>query len=65
MLKESAMDYLSFNGIPTITTFCRKYRLPDNAKDDLIIMQAFHQGIALLIGGILGIVAGYVLFVVF
>lgn len=64
MFKESAMDYLNFKGVTSITLFCQKYRLKEEAKDDLIIMQGFHQGVALLIGGIVGLAAGYVLFVV-
>ncbi len=37
-------------GVLTITEFCRKYRLSEDAKTELITMQAFHQRIAMVIG---------------
>ena len=41
---------MGFAGVITISEFCRKYRLNEGAKTELITMQAFHQGIAMLIG---------------
>ena len=63
-MKESAMQSLDFHGIPTITIFCRRYRLPEAAKNDLITMQAFHQGVAMFVGALAGVAIGYILFVV-
>jgi hypothetical protein len=48
-----------FLGILTLTDFVRKYKLNEKQKTELITMQAFHQGIGMLIG------AGGVLFLQF
>ena len=53
-----------FGNITSLSEFCRKYKMNEKQKTELITMQAFYQGVAMVIGGVFGIVAGYVLFVV-
>lgn len=64
------MDEFSFSlwlerkGILSISQFCRKYRMNENQKTELIITQAFHQGVAMLFGAGAGFIFAYVVFVV-
>jgi len=57
-----------FFGIITLSEFCRKYKLTDKQKTELVTMQAFHQGVAMLIGAggvlILQAVASWILSVI-
>lgn len=39
-----------FMGIISLSEFCRKYKMNEKQKTELITMQAFHQGVAGLLG---------------
>jgi hypothetical protein len=52
-------------GVTTISEFARKYKLTEKQKTELITMQAFHQGIAILIGMGIAFVASFVFKAIF